>query len=237
MLERVTPSETPADIERDKRDHDSIGAHLQASIKGDALLGPWRSVTGYGLETLGFVLIGIAALKSGFLTGAWSRASYTVTAAGCLGVDWLVHAWAAYLCIRDGFAPLTFIPWTRLYVSPLYAVGAIGYAALIMLVLGRRNAISERVAAVGRAAFTNYLGSTIVGVLVFFGTFGGLYGQLSRGEVWLFVPPMWGFMLAWSKPWLDRYNYGPMEWAWRSLSRWHLQAMRKGSPAPALARA
>jgi len=236
ILERVTPTETAADIERDKREHASIGAHLQASTHGDALLEPWMSVTGYGLETLGFMLIGIAGLKAGFLTGQWSRASYAIIAAGCLAIDWLVHAWAAYLCIRDGFAPLSFIPWTRLYVSPLYAVGAIGYAALIMLALGRRNAISERVAAVGRAAFTNYLGSTIVGVLVFFGTFGGFYGELSRAEAWLLVPPMWGFMLAWSKPWLDRYNYGPMEWAWRSLSRWHLQAMRKADPARALAR-
>jgi len=34
-------------------------------------------------------------------------------------------------------------------------------------------------------------------------------------------------MLAWSKPWLDRFNYGPFEWLWRSLSRGSLQPMRK----------
>ena len=35
-------------------------------------------------------------------------------------------------------------------------------------------------------------------------------------------------MLAWSKPWLDRFHYGPFEWLWRSLARWELQPMRKG---------
>ena len=34
-------------------------------------------------------------------------------------------------------------------------------------------------------------------------------------------------MLVWSKWWLDRYRYGPFEWAWRSLARWERQPMRK----------
>ncbi|MBO0750153.1 MAG: DUF418 domain-containing protein, partial [Porphyrobacter sp.] len=237
MLKKVGPSDSAADIERDKREHDSIPAHVRAAIRGDAALDPWQSVPGYGLETLGFMLIGIAGFKSGFLTGAWSRRSYAVIAASCLGVDLLVHAWAVYLSVRDNFAPLTFIPWTRLYVSPLHAVGAIGYAALIILLFGQRSALADRFAAVGRAAFTNYLGSTLIGVLLFYGTFGGLYGQLSRGQVWLFVPAIWAAMLLWSKPWLDRYNYGPFEWAWRSQARWKLQPMRKGPRAPVLAEA
>ena len=232
MLEKVTPTASAADIERDKRDHASVPAHLRASIGGNAALEPWESVLGYGLETLGFMLIGIAALKSGFLTGAWSRRSYAVIAAGCLGTDLLVQAWAVYVSVRDDFTALTFIPWTRLYVGPLHAVGAIGYAALIMLLFGRRSAVADRFAAVGRAAFSNYLGSTIIGTLLFFGTFGGLYGQLSRGQVWLFVPVIWAAMLSWSKPWLDRYTYGPLEWAWRSLARWELQPMRKAPRAP-----
>ena len=32
-------------------------------------------------------------------------------------------------------------------------------------------------------------------------------------------------MLLWSKPWLDRFNYGPFEWLWRSLARWKVQPM------------
>jgi uncharacterized protein len=228
---------TPAAVESDKRDHASIAAHVAASAHGDAAWAPWESVPGYGLETLGFMLLGMAGLKSGFLTGALSRRSYAIIAAGCLGLDLLVRSYGAYTALRTDFDPLTFIPWTRVFVAPLNAVGGLGYAALIVLVLGRRGALSDRFAAVGRAAFTNYLGSTLIGALLFFGTFGGLYGELSRGEVWLFVPAIWAAMLLWSKPWLDRFNYGPFEWAWRSLARWKLQPMRKGRSAAVLAEA
>ena len=42
---------------------------------------------------------------------------------------------------------------------------------------------------------------------------------------------MWALMLLWSKPWLDRFRYGPFEWLWRSLARMRLEPMRK-RPAP-----
>jgi uncharacterized protein len=29
--------------------------------------------------------------------------------------------------------------------------------------------------------------------------------------------------LAWSRWWLGRYRFGPIEWAWRSLTRWRRQ--------------
>ena len=41
----------------------------------------------------------------------------------------------------------------------------------------------------------------------------------SRIELWLVVIAMWALMLLWSKPWLDRFRYGPFEWLWRSLAR------------------
>jgi uncharacterized protein len=66
---------------------------------------------------------------------------------------------------------------------------------------------------------------------VFYGWGLGYFGELSRAELWLVVLAMWLLMLAWSKPWLDRFQYGPFEWAWRSLARWQVQPMRKRSAA------
>ena len=59
--------------------------------------------------------------------------------------------------------------------------------------------------------------------------------SLARWQAWLLVPVVWLMMLAWSKPWLDRFNYGPLEWAWRSLARGKLQPMRKRKFLPAAA--
>ena len=114
---------------------------------------------------------------------------------------------------------------------PFRLAMAFGYAALIILIFRRSSHIRARFAAVGRAAFTNYLGTSLVATTVFYGWGFGLYGQLSRAHAWLLVPIVWLLMLLWSKPWLDRFNYGPFEWAWRSLSRGSLQAMRKRRPA------
>jgi uncharacterized protein len=94
------------------------------------------------------------------------------------------------------------------------------------------GALADRFAAVGRAAFTNYLGATVIGTLRFSGTFHGLYGELSRGQAWLIVPPVWLLMLLWSKWWLDRFRYGPFEWVWRSMARGKLQPMRKNAAIP-----
>jgi len=109
----------------------------------------------------------------------------------------------------------------------LHPMAAMGYAAVIMLVVGR-GAVAERFAAVGRAAFSNYLGATLVGTVLFYDFGFGLYGELSRGQAWLVVPVAWALMLLWSKWWLDRFRYGPFEWAWRCLARWRWEPMRKG---------
>ena len=33
-------------------------------------------------------------------------------------------------------------------------------------------------------------------------------------------------MLVWSPIWLRRFRFGPVEWAWRSLTRWERQPLR-----------
>lgn len=227
MLAGPSADELAQEIAEDKADHASIPAHVAASFEGDAKWRPFQGVLGYGPETLGLMLLGMALFKSGFLTGAWSRKSYVQVAVLCLGTDLALHTYAAWASIEADFAPEVYFPWTRLFVNPFHPVGAVGYAALIILLFSQRSAIADRLAAVGRTAFSNYLLPTLIGTLIFFGTFGGLYGELSRGEAWLIVPPVWAFMLIWSKWWLDRYRYGPFEWAWRSLSRWERQPMRK----------
>jgi uncharacterized protein len=55
----------------------------------------------------------------------------------------------------------------------------------------------------------------------------GLFGEVGRAELYLFVIAAWIVMLLWSKPWLARYRYGPFEWLWRSLARRQLQPIRR----------
>jgi uncharacterized protein len=178
-------------------------------------------------ETLALMLLGMAAYRSGFLTGEWRDRSYRRFALWTLPTGAIASALLALVEWRSNFDLPTILLNFMSLSTPIRAGMALGYAALLILVFRNPSWLRERVAAVGRCAFTNYLGTSIVAALIFYGDGLALFGTLSRFEAWLFVPLFWAAMLTWSKPWLDRYRYGPLEWLWRSLSRLELQPMRR----------
>lgn len=192
------------------------------------LPGPYYAVQRTLPETLALMLIGMVLFRAGFLTGDWADRSYRRLAwwgvglggSACLAFG--ITEWASGF-----YAPLILLLFLGIG-GPFQLLMAIGYAALVILLSRSGGAAVARFAAVGRAAFTNYLGSNILGTAIFYGL--KLYGTLDRIHVTLFVPLFWLLMLLWSKPWLDRFAYGPFEWAWRSLARWKLQPMRKRLP-------
>ena len=217
-------------IRRDLDLHQSYAAFV-ANMTGPRLWNPVEIVRLLLPETFSLMLLGMAGYRSGFLTGEWSERSYRrIALFGVLGGALFSAALAAWVW-ADGFQLPHTVNALETWSIPAHPVMACGYAALIILLSAKRGWLAERVAAVGRAAFTNYLGTSIAASLIFGGWGLGLYGQLSRGEAWLLVPIFWLAMLAWSKPWLDRFAYGPFEWLWRSLSRGRPQPMRRHAVA------
>jgi uncharacterized protein len=188
-------------------------------------------------DTVGLMLIGMAGYKSGFLTGAWRDAQYRKIAVPAIALGIAAGLAVVSYDIASRFYAVGIFAAFVILETPFITIMALGYAALIVLLSRRHGALTERIAAAGRCAFTNYLGTSIIASLVFNGWGLGLYGSLSRWQAWLLAPAIWCAMLLWSKPWLDRFNYGPFEWAWRSLSRGKLQPMRKFATAPAVAAA
>ena len=116
--------------------------------------------------------------------------------------------------------------------TPFDFVMTVGWAAIIMLLIktAASPALRARLAATGRMAFTNYLATSAVMTTIFYGYGLALFGSVPRAALYLFCFAMWAAMLLWSKPWLARFEYGPLEWLWRSLSRWQRQPMRKMQP-------
>jgi uncharacterized protein len=189
-------------------------------------VGPITALTVNGPETLGFMLFGMAGLRSGFLTGEWARRRYTVIAVAGIGFGWLSYAAIAAFDIAHGFdARYVALSWLAL-ATPLRPVTIMGYAAAIILLARPGGWLTMRISAAGRMAFSNYLGTTILCTTLFYGYGLGLYGELSRAQLYGVVVPIWLLMLLWSKPWLDRFRYGPLEWLWRSLSRFAWQPIR-----------
>lgn len=182
-----------------------------------------------GAETLGLMLLGMAGLRSGFLTGAWRRPSYARVALATYGIGLPALALIAAGCMRSGFDEVGTVRAAELLAAPFRPIVMLGHASLALLWLGRRpaDALTVRVVAAGRMAFSNYLGTSIAMTCLFYGYGGGLFGTIGRARLYLLVPLAWAAMLLWSKPWLDRYRYGPLEWLWRSLARGTPQMMRK----------
>jgi uncharacterized protein len=182
-----------------------------------------------GLETLGLMALGMLFFRNGFLTGSWDDSRYkrAMKRAYLIGFPPLIlltlWTWLS------GFDPIVALATMVAWTAPFRVIVTIGHAALIMLMIRKfaKSALMPRIIALGKAAFSNYLGTSILMTTLFYGYGFGLFGHFSRWQVYLVVPGIWIIMLLWSKPWLDHYRYGPLEWLWRSLARWKLQPMRR----------
>jgi uncharacterized protein len=172
-------------------------------------------------DTLGLILIGMALFRLGFFSGAWSPRTYR-----------RIAVWGYVICLP---LHLPLIEWNdsaRFSLMTLHFTEAIhltllrpwltlAHASVVVLFMqsGHARWLAQRLVAAGRAAFTNYLGTSIV-VTLFFNGYGlGWYGYFERWQSYLVVIPVWALILLWSKPWLERFEYGPLEWLWRSLAR------------------
>ncbi|MGB7373827.1 DUF418 domain-containing protein [Pontixanthobacter sp.] len=173
----------------------------------------------FGFETLPLMLIGMALYNWGLFSGRWNPTRMQIWGwTGVIGGSLLtvpIAIWA----LADG---LTY--WGTLAafvgISPLPRLPVILGLVTLLALYGTHATgwLGQRVSAAGRMAFSNYLGTSLVMMLVFHGWAGGLYGALTRPELYLVVLAAWAIMLAWSKPWLERFQYGPLEWLWRCLT-------------------
>ena len=180
-------------------------------------------------ETLPLMMVGMAMQKSGFLTGAWGAADYRRWVMRMVPAGLLLTLALAVWIVAVDFDRITALAVLYFWGGIPRMMLTIGYAALLIMLIDRyrHHSMLTRVAAAGRAAFSNYLGTSIVMTTIFYGYGFGLFGHVGRAGLWLFVLGAWAAMLLWSKPWLMKFHYGPLEWLWRSLARGTVQAMHR----------
>lgn len=179
-------------------------------------------------ETIPLMLIGMALYRRGLFDGGIARGRLLtwgwigVIAGSALTVliaFWTIETGMTYYGTLAGF--MGFSPLPRLPVI-------VGLAALLTAYLtAAGHFLGDRITAAGRAAFTNYLGTSIVLLPVFHGWGLGLFGELDRPQLYLVMLAVWVLILLWSKPWLERFRYGPLEWLWRCLTYGKLFPIRR----------
>jgi uncharacterized protein len=174
----------------------------------------------FGLfEAAPLMLIGMGLLGAGLFDGRIAARrqrmwGWTLWLAGTLATI-PIAAWgmARGITYWDSFAALT--GWSSL---PRLAAAAGLLALLALWAQSATGWLAKRLAAAGRCALTNYIGTSGLALAVFAGWGLGLFGQLTRLELYGIAVLIWIVMLAWPVWWLARYRYGPLEWLWRCLT-------------------
>jgi len=73
-------------------------------------------------------------------------------------------------------------------------------------------------APIGKMALTTYLTQSIIGVFLFFNIGFGLFGLTSPAQNTLVAVAIFGLQIIFCRWWLTHFQYGPIEWFWRSAT-------------------
>ena len=120
-----------------------------------------------------------------------------------------------------------------LYQTIAYALGvaplALAYVGVFILVFQTKTGkkILSVFAPVGKMAFSNYITQSLIGNFVFLGAGLGFMWQVGPVYYTIFGIAVFSAQVILSTLWLKYFNYGPVEWLWRSATYKKWQPMRK----------
>ena len=183
-----------------------------------------------GWDILVFMFLGMAFFKNGVLMGKASAKVYWGMFIIGLGLGLVLSYFRLKPLIDHQF---NYFDYTKDTPFEFYEISrtfrAIGIFGLIMLLYksGWFKWLFTLMRPVGQMAFTNYLMQSLLVGLFFYGVGLGYFGKLERHEIYYVVGATWLLEIVWSHIWLRYFRFGPLEWAWRSLTYWKKQPMKK----------
>jgi uncharacterized protein len=167
----------------------------------------------------GMMLVGMALLQLGILTGERPRRFYVRMAAVGFGLGVPLVAWGLARNIAASwslqYAFFAGAQWNY-WGSMLMALGWIGL--VILWQSGRMRGVVFRVAAVGRMTFSCYILETLICTTIFYGHGFGLFGRVTRPWQIAICVGVWALLLIAAPFWMRHFRFGPLEWLWRTLS-------------------
>jgi uncharacterized protein len=207
----------------------------QGHEAGNVLTGELKGAYfGFG-DWVGMMLLGMALYKNGFLPGRLSMKTYAWTALIGLPLSWGVVGFGAYKAWAGHFDMFRTFIWMQAPYDIGRISGALGNVALLLILVksGSLKWLMQRIASVGQMALSNYLLTSITMMIVFVWGPWHWYGYVEYYKIYYAVAAMWIFNMTFSSLWLRYFEFGPMEWVWRSLTYWKRQPMRIRAPIPA----
>jgi uncharacterized protein len=199
----------------------------QGHTAKDVLMGELKGAYFAFGDWVGMMLLGMALYKNGFLSGRLSMKTYAWTAGIGLALAWGVTGVGAWKAWAGHFDMFQTMRWMQFPYDIGRVAGALGNAALLLMMLkaGVGKWLSRRVAAVGQMALSNYLLTSLTMQIVFAWGPWHWYGYVEYYKIYFAVAGMWLVNMTFSSIWLRYFEFGPMEWVWRSLTYWKRQPM------------
>lgn len=190
-------------------------------------------IFGRGYITFGFFLLGMFVGRTGFFKKysenkkmvkkvlIWSLVLFVAS----IGL-------AAAIFVSLG-EQVTFDNWTTMFGLTAIDLNNIAMTLIIisLFVIVYRKVKGAKwlakFAPYGRMALTNYVFQSIVGTAIFFGWGLGFLGELRNSYAFLLAIAVIMVQMWLSKWWLAKFQYGPLEWLWRSLTYLKLYPMKR----------
>ncbi len=185
-----------------------------------------------GWDILVFMFLGMAFFKNGVLLGKAKAKVYWIMFITGLGIGLVLSYFRLQPLIDYKFNYFDYLKNTSFeFYEISRTFRAIGIFGLIMLLYksGWFKWLFALMRPVGQMAFTNYLMQSLLVGLFFYGVGFGYFGKLQRYEMYYVVAATWALQIIWSHIWLRYFRFGPLEWAWRSLTYWKKQPFRKNN--------
>jgi uncharacterized protein len=186
-------------------------------------------------DVLLFMFVGMAFFKLGILTGKAPVKIYLIMFIAGTGLG-LTFSYLRLQPFID--SKFNWFDYTKNVKFQFYELSrtcrSIGLFGFIMLLYksGWVKWFFALMRPVGQMAFTNYLMQSVLCGMYFNGIGFGMYGSLERHEIYYVVAVVWVLQIIWSHIWLHYFRFGPLEWAWRSLTYWKKQPMKKNATTP-----
>ena len=174
----------------------------------------------YAWKVSSLMLLGMALFKLGAFHARWSRRQYL----SLVGAGLLVGIPITLFGVIQNFAKHWDLSYS-FYLGAQYNYWgsyliALGWIGLIMLWCRSpwAPALKERIAAVGRTAFSNYILQTVICTTIFYGHGFGYFEKVPRTGQILLVFAIYMAELVIAPLWFRHFQFGPLEWLWRSLT-------------------
>ena len=234
----------PNDTERAEHTALMKGSYGQVAsfVRDKAWDGEFKYLVFSIWDMLALMLLGIALYRWGFLTAQWSTSAYVRTAliGYAVGLTAVTYSFVHGVLVTPTVqAMLTAmerepVPWTGALYDVQRIALMMAHVSVIMLVYraGWLRGLVARLRAVGQMAFTNYVMHTVICSLVFFGYGLNQFAEWEYYQLYWLVLAIWGLQLVVSPLWLRGFQFGPLEWLWRTLTYGARQPFLRRPAAP-----